>query len=321
MLIWRDTVTDSTKGTLHLDSEQQSFVTIGICVRNGEKTLSDAVNSILDQDYPPKQLQIIFVDDGSEDNTPLVIAEFARILGDRVKSFRSSWKGLGYARNLIVQMAQGEFILFVDADQILTDSYLRKQIDVMRKNFSIGITAGVFRTVPDNLILNLELAPHIVNQKTFGKPKKLAWKKDTLIGTGGTTFRTIAVREVNGFDEGIKGAGEDTDLVLRIKKAGWLIEPNAGELYELHGGLSKPYDLWRKYFWYGYGCQKTYSRNREVFSLLRMSPLAGLVTGILYSFPAYRVLYQKQMFLLPLHYGFKHVAWVFGFIKGQLKSD
>ena len=50
-----------------------------------------------------------------------------------------------------------------------------------------------------------------------------------------------------------KGQAEDTDLVLRIKKAGWLISPNMAELYELHGGISKPKELWKKYFWYGYG--------------------------------------------------------------------
>jgi glycosyltransferase involved in cell wall biosynthesis len=296
------------------------LVTVGICVRNGENMLPQAVASILAQTYPQSQIQIIIVDDGSTDSTPQIINRYAQLLGDRIKTYKSSWKGLGSARNLIVNKANGEYLLFVDADEILTPNYIEKQVQAMQNNPKLGITAGVFRTLPNNLILNLEVAPNIVNQKSYGKPKNFIWKTEKLIGTGGTTFRTQAIRQVNGFDENIKGAGEDTDLVLRIKKAGWLLQPNSAELYELHGGLSTPHALWKKYYWYGYGCQKSFGKTRDAFSVPRMSPLAGVVTGLLYSFPAYKFLRQKQMFLLPIHYGLKLTAWTCGFMKGQLKK-
>lgn len=298
-----------------------ALVTVGICVRNGENMLPAALDSILAQTFPQSQIQIIIVDDGSTDNTPQIIKRYAQLLGDRVKAYKSTWKGLGSARNLIVNRANGEYLLFVDADEILTPQYIEKQVQAMENNPKLGITAGVFRTLPNNLILNLEVAPNIVNQKSYGKPKNFIWKTEKLIGTGGTTFRTQAIRQVNGFDESIKGAGEDTDLVLRIKKAGWLLQPNTAELYELHGGLSTPHALWKKYYWYGYGCQKSFVKTRNAFSVPRMSPLAGFVTGLLYSFPAYRFLRQKQMFLLPIHYGIKLTAWTCGFMKGQLKND
>jgi GT2 family glycosyltransferase len=169
-------------------------------------------------------------------------------------------------------------------------------------------------------MLNLEIAPYIVNQINYGQPKKRMLKNDKLIGTGGTTFRTKALRQVRGFDETIKGAGEDTDLILRILRAGWQIKPNNAELIELHGGLSKPKDLWKKYFWYGYGSQRSFRQIGSSFSLPRMSPMAGFVTGLFYSFPAYRVLRKKQVFLLPLHFGLKLTAWTFGFMKGQLNG-
>jgi glycosyltransferase involved in cell wall biosynthesis len=297
-----------------------TLVTIGICVRNGEKMLPNAVNSILEQDFPSEQMQVIFVDDGSEDKTPQIIEGYLKIFGNRAKFFRTSWMGLGHARNLIVKEADGEIILFVDADQILTKNYMKEQVAVLEKNPQVGITAGLFKTVPGNFILNLEVAPYIVNHKNFGKPKNFIWKSDKLVGTGGTAFRTKAIKQVNGFNENIKGAGEDTDLILRIRKAGWQLQPNMAELYELHSGLSKPKDLWKKYFWYGYGCQRSFQQTRGAFSLPRMSPIAGFVTGMFYSFPAYKYLYQKQVFLMPLHFGFKHAAWTFGFMKGQLQE-
>ena len=296
-------------------------VTIGICVRNGENMLPAAVDSIINQDFPAEQLQIIFVDDGSTDKTPQIIQGYLQFFVGRAKFFKTSWMGLGHARNLIVKEADGEFILFVDADEILTKGYVKAQVEALKKSPQVAITAGIFKTIPGNMVLSLEVAPYIVNQKNYGKPRGLLWKNDKLIGTGGTTFRTKAIKQAGGFDESIKGAGEDTDLILRIKKAGWLLQPNMAELYELHSGLSKPKDLWKKYFWYGYGCQKSYRQTGSAFSLPRMTPIAGFVTGMFYSFPAYKFLYQKQVFLLPLHFGFKHVAWTFGFMKGQLQGS
>lgn len=293
-------------------------ITIGICVRNGEKMLKNAVDSILRQDFPTEKLQIIFVDDGSKDSTPKIIIKYLSDLGERAKSFQGSWKGLGCARNTVVNNADGDYVLFVDADEILTQSYVKEQVSFMENNPQVGVTSGIFKTVPKNLMLNLEVAPFIVNQRNYLNPRNYIWKTDKLIGTGGTTFRIAALKQVNGFDEKIRGAGEDTDLVLRIKNAGWLIRPNTSELYELHGGLSKPKDLWTKYFWYGYGCQKNFYKTRETFSLPRMTPMAGLVAGVFYSFPAYKFLHQKQVFLLPLHFGLKLTAWTFGFMKAQI---
>ncbi len=296
------------------------LVTVGICVKNGEKMIPNAIDSILNQNYPQEQIQLILVDDGSTDRTPQILKNYVEQLGGRARAFKSSWQGLGSARNFIVSKSDGKYLLFVDADEILTQDYIKTQVQVMENNPQIGITAGVFKTVPNNLILNLEVAPNIVNQKSYGKPKNFIWKTDKLIGTGGTTFRIQAIKAVNGFDESIRGAGEDINLVLRIKQAGWLVQPNDAELYELHGGLSTPHALWKKYFWYGYGCQRSFQKTRGAFSVPRMSPIAGLVTGLFYSFPAYRFLRKKQMFLLPLHYGWKLTAWTCGFMKGQLQK-
>ncbi len=299
----------------------ETLVTVGICVRNGENMLQNAVESVINQDFPSEQLQVIFVDDESEDRTPKIIEDYMRFFGKRAKFFQNSRKGLGHARNLVVNNADGDYLLFVDADEILTRGYVKAQLEVMENFPQVGVTAGLFKTVPDNMILNFEVIPYIVNQRNYLKPRSFIWKTDKLIGTGGTTFRLKALKQVNGFDERIKGSSEDTDLVLRIKKVGWLIRPNTAELTELHGGLSRPKDLWKKYFWHGYGCQRTIRQTREAFSIPRMSPIAGLVAGVFYSFQAYRFLHQKRVFLLPFHFGLKLTAWTFGFIKGQIQDS
>lgn len=299
----------------------ETLLTIGICVRNGQLTIGNAIESILNQSFPHDRMQVIFVDDGSDDHTPDIISRYLPLFSCPTRFLRTTWKGLGQARNLVVQNTQGQYLLFVDADEILTSEYVKSQVEVLEKNPKIGITSGVFRTVPGNLILNLEIIPYIVNQRNYLKPRSFIWKTDKLIGAGGTAFRVEALKQVNGFDESIKGAGEDTDLVLRIKKAGWLIRPNMAELYEFHGGLSKPKDLWKKYYWYGYGCQRTVRQTRGAFSIPRMTPIAGLVAGVFYSLEAYKLMYKKIVFLLPFHFSWKLAAWTCGYMRGQIQDS
>jgi glycosyltransferase involved in cell wall biosynthesis len=296
------------------------LVTVGICSRNCESTVSWAIDSVIRQDFPHEQMEIVFVDDGSEDRTPQIISGYISKMDINAKVFQTKWQGLGPARNLIVNNADGEYIVWVDADEILPASYIRKQVEYMEKNPDVGITAGVVNTVKGNLVLNLELIPSIINHINFGKPKNFLWKTERLPGTGGATFRVKALRQVNGFDEQLTGVGEDQDVAQRVRNAGWLIRLNDAQFYELHGGMATFKDLWKKYRWYGYGGEKIYRQNRELFSFPRMSPVAGLLTGVFYSLIAYKLLHQKEVFLLPLHYGLKMTAWMLGFIQGQIDA-
>jgi glycosyltransferase involved in cell wall biosynthesis len=295
------------------------IVTIGMCVRDGEKMIGNAIESILKQDFSHDKIEIIIVDDGSKDRTPQILFEYASKIDIDIKIFQTKWQGLGPARNLILQRANGDYIIWVDADEILSKSYVRKQVEFMSKNTKVGITAGLVKTVPKNLVLNLELIPAIINHLNYGKPKSFIWKTEKMVGTGGATFRIKALKQVNGFNQHLKGVGEDQDVAYRIRNAGWLIRMNNTPFYELHGGLSTFQDLWKKYLWYGYGGHKIYLRNRELFSLFRMSPLTGLLAGLLYSLAAYKRLRDKKVFLLPVHFGFKMTAWMLGFIKGQME--
>lgn len=295
-------------------------VTIGLCLHNSENTIAKAIQSICDQDYPHEKMQVFFVDDGSTDQTLKMVQAYISKMDIQTKVFKTEWRGLGFARNLIVENADGKYIMWVDADEVLTPRYTRKQVDFMEKNADVGITAGIFGLVQGNLVLNLELLPAIVNHVFFDKPPNFLWKTRKVIGTGGTTFRTNVLRRVNGFNSQFKGAGEDVDVATRIRNLGWLIKLNDGVFYEFHNGMSTFTDLLKKYYWYGYGCQQLYVENRDAFSLLRMTPIPSFVAGFLFSLEAYKLFHKKLFFLLPIHYGFKMIGWTFGFMYHQIKS-
>lgn len=299
------------------------IVTVGMCVRNCEKMrvlLVNAIDSIMKQDFPHERMQVIFVDDGSKDRTAQIISNRVSKTDIKVKIFKTEWQGLGPARNLIAQNAEGKYIVWVDADEILSNDYVTRQVEFMEKNPKVGITTGTVRMVLGNFVLNLEIIPEIINRINFGKPKNFIWKTEKMPGTGGATYRAEALRQVKGFDEHLKGVGEDQDVALRIRNAGWLIRLNDAPFTELHNGMSTFVDLWRKYHWYGRGGHKIYRQNRELFSLPRMSPLAGFMAGVTYSLVSYRIIHQKKVFLLPIHYSIKMMAWASGFIEGQIQS-
>jgi len=98
-------------------------ITIGIPCYNMQEYLADAIDSALTQKYAyfgeEKSLEVIVVDDGSTDNS-LAIAKGYESKG--VKVIHQVNKGLASARNTVIMNVSGEYILFLDADDILLDS-------------------------------------------------------------------------------------------------------------------------------------------------------------------------------------------------------
>lgn len=289
-------------------------------MHNCEKTLPKALESINDSDFPHEKIELILVDDGSSDRTLKIAETYASKNNIQTKIFKTNWHGVASARTLILNNANGEFIMWLDSDEALTPTYISKQVEFMEKNPDVAITAGIVAFVPRNLLLNLELTPDIVKRVLFDRSSSFFWKNRRLIGTGGSTFRIKALRQVGGFDSKFKEGSEDIDVVLRIQKLGWQIKINDGVFYEFHNGMSTIVDLLRKYYLYGYSSYQLYIKNKNAFSLFRMTPLPSFLFGILIASKAYKLFYKKYFFLLPFHFSFKMIGWIFGFIHSQRKN-
>jgi glycosyltransferase involved in cell wall biosynthesis len=288
-------------------------VTIGVCVRNCEDYVKKALDSISGQDFPHELMELIFVDDGSEDNTLSIIREYVSKIDIAAKVFHTSWKGLGLARNLVVDNASGEYIVWVDGDIILPADHVRKQVEFMEQNRRVGIAKARYGILNgENIVGFLDNIGYVAVDCMFGGKMT-----SRCVGTGGSIYRVEAIRQVKGFDASIKGAGEDMDAECRIRQSGWLLFLGSPAVfYERRRKSLK--SLWNENFWHGYGRDFTFRKNRKVFALLEMTPMAGLVAGAWYSTNAYKLVHRKIVFLLPLQYSFKRIAWCFGFIKGQI---
>lgn len=289
-------------------------VTIGVCVRDSAATLREAIESIICQDFPHELMEVIFVDDGSEDNTLSIVQEYVSRMGVTAKVFHTSWQGLGAARNLVVENAEGKYIVWVDGDMVLPENHVRKQVAFMEQNSKVGIAKAKYGMPSGkNIVAALENIPFIVYDSKDGPVNS------KLPGTGGSVYRVEAIREVDGFDNHLKGVGEDQDAAYRVKAAGWFLERSPAIFYERRVEAWK--DLWDKYFWYGYGDYHLYRKNRNIFSLYKMVPIAGFVAGALCTLDAYRVTRRKSVFLLPFHFAFKMTAWCLGFTKSKVDSS
>lgn len=111
-----------------------------IPVYNRPAQLREAVDSVLQQDYP--SIEIIIVDDGSTDDTPAAANELATQNPGRVQVLTQPNSGPGYARQAGVETARGEFVQFLDSDDLLIPDKFLLQVSGLRQDVEAGIAYG-----------------------------------------------------------------------------------------------------------------------------------------------------------------------------------
>jgi len=99
---------------------------------NSEKYIEETIQSVLNQTY--KNWELVIVDDASTDTTSKIIKEL-QDKDSRIQFLQLGINsGAGIARNKGIEMAQGEFVAFLDADDLWKPEKLLKQLDFMNKN-------------------------------------------------------------------------------------------------------------------------------------------------------------------------------------------
>lgn len=112
-------------------------VSVVIPVYDGAPYLGEAIDSVLGQTRPPDEVAV--VDDGSADATPEVIASY----GARVMGVRQPHLGNATATNRGIEATRGEFIAFLDADDIWTPDKLAVQLEVLESDDDADAVFGL----------------------------------------------------------------------------------------------------------------------------------------------------------------------------------
>ena len=174
-----------------------------IPVYNQAKYLPQALESIFAQTY--HKTEIIVVDDGSTDNTQLVISAYK----GKLKRLHQDQKGPASARNLGIQHANGDLIAFLDADDIWLPEKLFEQVGVFHRNPELDLCFTHMENFREPEFDSCEPLP-VIDERV-----KLAhtFHVNTVLMKS-ALFKTIGL-----FNQKMSHA-EDTDLFMRLNNAG-----------------------------------------------------------------------------------------------------
>ena len=124
-------------------AERAPMVSVVIPTYNCARYLPEAIDSVLAQTY--RDFEIIVVDDGSTDNTPEVLARY----GDQIRIIRQPDQGRSAARNAGILAARGEYIAFLDADDLWLPQKLEKQLALFAARAEIGWVYSDYRRLAE----------------------------------------------------------------------------------------------------------------------------------------------------------------------------
>ena len=183
------------------------LVTVVIPCYNQAHFLGEAIESVLSQTYP--NLEIIVVDDGSTDNT----AEVGERYGNRVRVVRQENQGLSGARNSGFKEAQGEYMVFLDADDRLLPGALATGLRHLDAHTECAFVSGYCKVMAADGSPIGEWRHHPADDD----PYIALLKKCYIPAHSAVMYRQGVFASVGGFDTSLE-ACEDYDHYLRVAR-------------------------------------------------------------------------------------------------------
>ena len=199
------------KGLMAKVISENPAVSVVMPVKNAAKTVSESIDSILNQTL--KNFEFIIVNDGSTDRTKDILYSYAS-QDQRVKVIDSTGQGISEAANYGIEQAQSPLIARMDADDISRPERLEKQVNKFNSNPKLVLLGSFCHTFKDGEskteenkipIRNTDLQKSIRSIPTFTHPTTMA-RKDI-------------IQRVGGYRKKFEGA-EDHDLYLRLSRHG-----------------------------------------------------------------------------------------------------
>ncbi len=141
--------------------------------------IAECLQSCIDQG-PGYILEVIFVDDHSTDNSLEVVEAFRRRHPDIVKVFTNPRKGAAAARNFGLEQSAGEYIQYLDSDDVLSENKVQAQLAALMENPSNGIANCQwehFRETPGDMPSERQ-----ITDKSYEQP--VTWLVDYMMGKG-----------------------------------------------------------------------------------------------------------------------------------------
>ncbi len=259
-----------------------NLVSVIIPAYNAAPFISETINSIVGQSYT--DWEVIVVDDGSSDNTTSICSEFNTA---KVKVIRQQNAGVAIARNNGLLNAKGDFIVFFDADDLMSPDFLSERVQVLQNEPEIGFVGGLVETFPVAAKIRQAAGSDPVNQILFFDssfvtiPSNYLFRKEVLTGNNiffnkelSSSADRFFILEVSKFTTGTNLSSDNSKLLYRVTSQSMsnnvtpgLIMDNEKFYYELKRKKLLPYGRKHKFnsFYFlslakGFGMVKSWKR-------------------------------------------------------------
>jgi GT2 family glycosyltransferase len=207
------------------------FVSVLIDTYNHERFIEQAIVSVLEQDFPASDREIVVVDDGSTDRTPEIVRKFE----PAVRLLRKANGGQASAFNAGIPQCKGAFTAFLDGDDWWAPGKLRAVCGALANDASVGLVGhGITETYSDGRE-HTELLREGSRLRIADKASARLFRlRKSFLGTSRMTFRTDILRRIGSVPEALTIEADEYLFTLGALLSDVLILREPLTFYRLH---------------------------------------------------------------------------------------
>jgi hypothetical protein len=209
------------------------FLSVLIDTYNHERFIEQAIVSVLGQDVPEAEREIIIVDDGSSDRTPQIVSTF----GTRVRLIQKANGGQASAFNVGIPECAGEVIAFLDGDDWWAPGKLHTVSEVFARDPSVGLMGhGIVESFENGM----ERTAQVTRSERFRlsslEAARIFRLRKTYLGTSRMALRAKIARELLPVPEALIVEADEYLFTTAAAATNIVILPDALCHYRLHSG-------------------------------------------------------------------------------------
>jgi len=204
-----------------------SLVTVITTFYNSDKYITEAIESVLSQNY--QNWELILVDDGSTDKSTEIALYYTKKYPDKVRYFEHENhenKGMSASRNLGIKNSRGEYVCFLDSDDVYLPQKIKENINVLTSQIDADFvyTSSLYwyswtgmqeDKGKDYIWNNFGVPPDIIIEPPI-LLKKMIFDRNTVPCPGSFLVRREVVEQIKGFEEEFTGLFEDQVFYLKL---------------------------------------------------------------------------------------------------------
>jgi glycosyltransferase involved in cell wall biosynthesis len=222
------------------------LISVVICTYNRAETLRRSLEAVIHQDIHEEfSYEVVVIDDGSTDGTSAVVKEAAIRASMPVRYVHKQGGGIADSRNRGVKESRGEWIAFCDDDELAEQDWLKALYNVALQRGAVCVGGSIRLDLPQETLLCLGPVCRGLLSEYLHYDKVDICREKVIPCTGNILFSHRILDSIGGFDASMIYGGEDSDILGRIRLAGydiWIV-PNAVVRH-----LVPPYRLDATYF-------------------------------------------------------------------------